>query len=135
MEVNSYCQGGQPSLDISQREVAPVVTTGNSKPVVTTGMDRIEISSNVSGTENKNSDSNTISEQKIAKAVDKLNIFLEDNKTHAVYSNHSVFKSVTMVKIIDDKTGEVVQEMPPQKILDMVAKMCEIVGLFLDKKA
>jgi flagellar protein FlaG len=40
-----------------------------------------------------------------------------------------------MIKIIDDKTGEVIQEVPPKKILDMVAKMLEIVGVLIDKKA
>ena len=135
MEVNGYSQGGQPSIDIAQKEVAQVGSVSNFQPNVATGKDRIEISSSGPSSENNDIDSSTASEQKIVKAVDKLNIFLEDNKTHAVYSNHSIFKSVTMVKIIDDKTGEVVQEMPPQKILDMVAKMCEIVGLFLDKKA
>lgn len=38
-----------------------------------------------------------------------------------------------MIKIIDDETKEVILEIPPQKILDMVASMCKQVGL-LDKK-
>jgi flagellar protein FlaG len=134
MEVNTFSQGGQPSIDLSQKEVARVETASNLQTSVISAKDKVEISSiKVSGGNKDAADYN--GDQKILNAVDKLNKFLEDNKTHAVYSNHPVFKNVNVIKIIDDKTGEVVQEIPPQKILDMVAKMCEVVGLFLDKKA
>lgn len=75
-----------------------------------------------------------IKELDVKKAVDKLNVFLEDDKTHAVYEIHPKFKDV-MIKIVDDKTGAVVLEIPPKKILDMIAKMCEMVGVMVDKKA
>lgn len=73
-------------------------------------------------------------EKAIKKAVDKLNKFLEDNKTHAEFEVHDKFRDI-MIKIVDDKTGKVIQEFPPKKILDMVAKMCEMVGVLFDKKA
>ncbi|GLC32327.1 flagellar protein FlaG [Clostridium omnivorum] len=73
-------------------------------------------------------------EKAIKKAVDKLNKFLEDDKTHAEYEVHDKFRDI-MIKIVDDKTGKVIQEFPPKKILDMVAKMCEMVGVLFDKKA
>ena len=47
-------------------------------------------------------------------------------------SRHKDFGTL-MIKIIDDETKEVILEIPPQKILDMVASMCKQVGL-LDKK-
>jgi len=75
-----------------------------------------------------------IKEKEIHKAIDKLNKFLEDKSTHAEYSIHDKLKDV-MIKIVDDKTGEVIQELPPKKVLDMVAKMCEMVGLIVDNKA
>ncbi|SKA72712.1 flagellar protein FlaG [Clostridium sp. USBA 49] len=75
-----------------------------------------------------------IQEKDLKNAVDKLNKFLEDNKTHAEYEIHDKLNDV-MIKIVDDNTGKVIKEIPPQKILDMVAKMCEIVGILFDKKA
>ena len=39
-----------------------------------------------------------------------------------------------MVKIVDDDTQKVVVELPPEKVLDMIASLCKQVGL-LDKKA
>jgi len=75
-----------------------------------------------------------IKEKDINKALDKLNTFLEDKRTHAEYAVHDKLKDV-MIKIVDDETGEVIQELPPKKVLDMVAKMCELVGLIVDDKA
>ena len=67
------------------------------------------------------------------KAVSKLNKFLEDEKVHAEYSVHKDLGTL-MIKIVEDDTKKIVLELPPEKILDMVASMCKQVGL-LDKKA
>lgn len=39
-----------------------------------------------------------------------------------------------MVKIIDNETDEVIKEIPAEKILDMMAKFCEMVGILVDEK-
>lgn len=44
-------------------------------------------------------------------------------KTHAM-----------MYKIVDTKTDEVIREFPPKKIQDMIAKMWELAGLFVDEE-
>jgi uncharacterized FlaG/YvyC family protein len=62
------------------------------------------------------------------------------NKSLAAYDRqiereiHSVTK-VVMYKIRDTKTNEVIAEYPPKKIQDMIAKMWELAGLFIDQKA
>ncbi|GBU21881.1 flagellar protein FlaG protein [Fibrobacteres bacterium R8-0-B4] len=62
------------------------------------------------------------------------------NKSLASYDRqiereiHSVTK-VVMYKIRDTKTNEVIAEYPPKKIQDMIAKMWELAGLFIDQKA
>ena len=66
-------------------------------------------------------------------ALKKINNFLKDEHTHAEYTYNEEMKTM-MVKVIDEKTKEVVLEIPPKKILDMVASMLRQVGL-LDKKA
>ncbi len=73
-------------------------------------------------------------EEDIAKALDKLNKFLKEDNTSAEYSVHEVFGDI-MIKIIDNDTKEVLMEVPPKKILDLVAKMCERAGVIVDKKA
>ena len=38
------------------------------------------------------------------------------------------------VKIVDKKTKEVIKELPPEKTLDMIAKVWEYAGLIVDEK-
>lgn len=47
---------------------------------------------------------------------------------------HEVTGSV-MYKILDINTHKVIAEFPPKKIQDMIAKMWELAGLFVDEKA
>ncbi len=61
------------------------------------------------------------------KSLESSNRYIErevHEKTHAV-----------MYKLKDSVTGEVIAEFPPKKIQDMVAKMWELAGLFVDEKA
>jgi len=47
---------------------------------------------------------------------------------------HEVTKTLMYV-VKDTKTNEVIAEYPPRKIQDMIAKMWELAGLFVDEKA
>ena len=86
----------------------------------------------------KTSDDNNTKKQEYSKedvdnALYKINNFLKDDKTHAEYTYNEEMKTM-MVKVIDENTKEVLLEIPPKKILEMVASMLRQVGL-LDKKA
>lgn len=72
-------------------------------------------------------------EAELDKSLKKLNKFLEDDKVHAEYSVHKELGDI-MIKIVDDITKEVIMEVPPKKILDMIAGMCKQMGIF-DKRA
>jgi len=74
------------------------------------------------------------SEKQVKNAVIKINKFLEGEGTHLQYEKHDVFNQM-IVKVIDNNTNEVINEIPNKKILDMVAKMCEMAGVLVDKKA
>lgn len=39
-----------------------------------------------------------------------------------------------MVKVIDVNTDEVIREIPPEKILDLVAAIWEITGIMVDER-
>ena len=73
-------------------------------------------------------------DNQVKAAVIKLNKFLEGESTHLKYEKHDVFNTL-IVKIVDNNTNEVLREIPSRKILDMVAKMCEMAGILVDKKA
>lgn len=75
-----------------------------------------------------------VKERSLKVAVDRLNKFFSDKDSYIEYEKHDVFNAY-IVKIVDKETKEVIREIPPRKILDMVAAMCEIAGVLLDKKA
>lgn len=83
--------------------------------------------------ETNNAKKQEYKKQDLDNAIKKVNNFLKDENTHAEYSVHKELNTV-MIKIINDDTKEVILEVPPKKILDMVASMCKQVGL-LDRKA
>ena len=74
------------------------------------------------------------SEKEIKNAVNKINKILEGEGTHLQYEKHDVLNEM-IVKVIDNNSNEVINEIPNKKILDMVAKMCEMAGVLVDKKA
>ncbi|GIP42149.1 flagellin [Paenibacillus sp. J45TS6] len=39
-----------------------------------------------------------------------------------------------IVRVLNKETGELIREIPPEKMLDLVAKMMEIAGILVDKK-
>lgn len=71
-------------------------------------------------------------EKEIAKAIEKLNKELAKEKSHAEYSVYKKLNAIT-IKIINDETKEVIMELPPEKILDLVSKMCELDGIIVDR--
>lgn len=88
-----------------------------------------EIDKNKENKENKNQ----YNKKDLDKALKKLNKFLEDERTRAEYSVHKDLGTI-MIKVIDEDTNKVILEIPPKKILDMVASMCKEFGI-IDKKA
>lgn len=75
----------------------------------------------------------SISEKTIIDAIEKANKKLIGVKKELHFSVHKATKAI-MVKIIDSETEEVVREIPPEKTLDLVAKMIELAGIFVDEK-
>ena len=39
-----------------------------------------------------------------------------------------------IVKLIDKETKEVIKEVPPEKILDLVAQIWDLVGILVDER-
>ena len=74
----------------------------------------------------------TISENsQIKKTVDEIN--KKAHNSEAVFGIHEATNRVT-IKIVDKDTKKVLKEYPPEKTLDMIAKVWEMAGLLVDKK-
>ena len=68
---------------------------------------------------------------KIKKAVDEINKKVQNSE--AIFGIHDATNRVT-IKIIDKDTKKVLKEYPPEKTLDMIAKVWEVAGLLVDQK-
>ena len=69
--------------------------------------------------------------EQIRKAVEKLNKSMPNSE--AVFGVHEKTNRVT-IKIVDKSTKEVIREFPPEKTLDMIAKVWELAGILVDEK-
>lgn len=67
----------------------------------------------------------------IRKAVDEVN--KKAVNSEAIFGIHEATNRVT-IKIIDKDSKKVIKEIPPEKTLDMIAKVWELAGLMVDEK-
>jgi flagellar protein FlaG len=75
-----------------------------------------------------------INDEMLDKAVEMANKTLARHNNFIERSVHEVTKTVMYV-MKDTETNEIIREFPPKKIQDMIAKMWELAGLFVDEKA
>lgn len=74
-----------------------------------------------------------ISEKVVIEAIEKANRALMGDMRKFEFSIHDRTKQI-MVKVINSETNEVIREIPPEKILDMVATIWEMVGIIVDER-
>ncbi|RAK19941.1 flagellar protein FlaG [Anoxybacillus vitaminiphilus] len=74
-----------------------------------------------------------VPKEKLEEVVKGLNEFLQPSQTSLKFELHDQLKEY-YVQIIDERTREVIREIPPKKLLDMYATMMQFVGLIVDKK-
>lgn len=73
------------------------------------------------------------SESHIKSEISKANRRLKEHNTKCEFGYHEETKRVT-IKILDKETEEVIREIPPEKTLEMIEKMWELVGLLVDER-
>ena len=127
-------------------QTKPVVqverTTGENNPSVTVQeAQKIDKSLNVvqdSQQKNNFSDQSMKEQQQqqptneqIKKAVEQMNKNMFNSE--AVFGIHEGTNRVT-IKIVDKDTKEVIKELPPEKTLDMIAKVWEMAGILVDER-
>lgn len=69
----------------------------------------------------------------VKQAAEGVNAFLKSSGSHVKFEVHEATKKM-IVEVIDDTTQEVVRTIPSKELLDLAAKIGEMVGLLLDKK-
>ncbi len=74
----------------------------------------------------------TANNERLKEAVARFNKSSGAN-SEAVFGIHEGTNRVT-IKIVDKKTKETIKELPPEKTLDMIAKVWEMAGIMVDEK-
>lgn len=95
---------------------------------------KVELRAESARAEETQAQQGEFSEEWMKKSVDQANKALLQHNRFIERDIHPVTHTV-MYKIMDTSTKEVIAEYPPKKIQDMVAKMWELAGLFVDEKA
>lgn len=130
--------GSSSASDVKAESQAKVETASNAATSDDLMKKTIQIDTketNKNGKDGNRDDSQaqqTISENsQIRKAVDEIN--KKAHNSEAVFGIHDATNRVT-IKIVDKDTKKVLKEYPPEKTLDMIAKVWEMAGLLVDKK-
>ncbi len=77
---------------------------------------------------------NTVQQSdQLKKAIAEMNRKINNSNEEAVFGVHEDTNRI-MIKIMDKETKEVIKEFPPEKTLDMIAKIWEMAGLLVDEK-
>lgn len=74
-----------------------------------------------------------VSEKFLIEAIERANKAISGGNRRFEYSIHEKTKDI-MIKVIDIDTKQVIREIPPEKILDVVAKLCEMAGIMVDER-
>jgi len=91
-----------------------------------------ELPKNFKTTDPKSYEPVTIGELELIEAIERANDTLKGVNTSFKFSIHEKTREI-MVQIINSETNEVVREIPPEKVLDMVARMWELAGIIVDR--
>jgi len=81
----------------------------------------------------KDGGSQELRDATVIEAIEQANRALQTNNAYLKFSIHEKTHQI-MVKVVDSQTDEVIRELPPEKVLDMVARMWELAGILVDEK-
>lgn len=118
---------------------APVVTGSKTQDTKTTTKDNTSESLNIIETKSISQLTSQdimelpISEKVVINMIEKANKAISGANTKFEFSIHEKTKEI-MIKVIDSDTNKVIREIPPERTLDLVAKMWEMAGIIVDER-
>lgn len=74
-----------------------------------------------------------VSERVVIDAIQKANKAILGGNRRFEFSIHEKTNEI-MVKVFNSETDELIREIPNEKILDMVANICEMAGILVDER-
>lgn len=134
--VTGGYQGQGSSVSTTQTQSASAsadartATQDAKQPVITESSDNVREASDNDGKIVIREEGQASNEQ-IRQSVEKINKNMSNSE--AIFGVHEATNRV-MIKIVDKDTKEVIKEFPPEKTLDMIAKVWEMAGIMVDEK-
>ena len=83
--------------------------------------------------EKRQEQNSSLNKKSVSQTIEELNKKLEDYNKRLEYSIHERTNRI-LVKVIDIQTEEVIKEIPDEKLMDMMADLCEASGILVDEK-
>lgn len=124
MDVKSISQGG--------------LTTSGSSQAISSEKNTISDINKVAKNDSSNSQSQkhdrVITEEQVKNIVEKMSKLLDEENTHVEYEAHKGMWNV-VIKIMDNKTNEIVTQIPAKQVVEAMENLYNSVGLIMDKKA
>ncbi|MFZ7131504.1 MAG: flagellar protein FlaG [Eubacteriales bacterium] len=78
-------------------------------------------------------DAQDINIRQLEKAIEETNEMIFRDNDHFEFKIHEGTGRI-MVKLVDNQTDEIIKEIPPEKILDLVANIWDLVGILVDER-
>lgn len=116
-----------PNVESQSNTAQEAAQVDNTVNVVAEGQSK----GNSSNNSNEQQQQQPTNEQ-LKRAVEQLNKNMMAH-SEAVFGIHEGTNRVT-IKIVDKDTKEVLKELPPEKTLDMIAKVWEMAGILVDER-
>lgn len=114
-------------VDSSISDINLLGNTAVEDSETTSNIDNMSEQKKCDENNNKNSKSN------VKKIIESANEGVQVFNKSIEFTVHEETNKI-MIKVVDNETDEVIKEIPAEKILDMVAKFCELAGILVDEK-
>ncbi len=136
MVVEGISSGIGMQMPVQSTVQAPKHNAENTDVTAEKNAQNGSVQTNANSTVDKSAnEGQAVSEQftheQLKKAVETINKKIGNSE--AVFGVHEETNRVT-IKIIDKDTKETIKELPPEKTLDMIAKVWEMAGILVDEK-
>ncbi|MDI3534657.1 MAG: flagellar protein FlaG [Thermosediminibacterales bacterium] len=114
--------------------IKPLLPMKLSHKSVTAAHQRtVKTNKNEENTQTINEKNTKATEERVIKAIEKANTSLELAQTRFEFSIHEKTHEI-IVRVYNKETDELIREIPPEKILDLVAKIWEMAGIIIDER-
>ena len=123
----------KPEVTRAEAENTEVNMANSATPTIdeTTMSVSKAMESNSKNDEKEERENTEAENEAIKKMVDNINKNMKNGE--AVFGIHEGTNRVT-IKIVDKDTRKTIKELPPEKTLDMIAKVWEMAGILVDEK-